>query len=167
MAMKELRIKGLDQCIKAEGAALVLESAGGYALHVILTPEEAHRISHELQIGEGLPHCPCFRSSIYSLITCVISCADVGIGSIVLDALGDDLLSASVQVRSGAEETSVSCHTADALALAIRLQAPIFATDSLDQLLEQKGTEAGTVPLPDEAEATPWLDRVKPDDFVR
>lgn len=167
MAMKELHIKGLDRCMKAEGAALILESAGGHALHVILTPEEAHRISHELQIGEGLPRCPCFRSSIYSLITCVISCTDVGIGSIVLDALGDDLLSASVQIRSGAEETSVPCHTADALALAIRLQAPIFATDSLDRILEQKGTEVGTVPLPDDAEATPWLERVKPDDFAR
>lgn len=95
----------------------------------------------------------------------MISCADVGIGSIVLDALGDDLLSASVQVRSGAEEASVPCHTADALALAIRLQTPVFATDSLDRILEQKGTEVGTVPLPDDAEATPWLDRVKPEDF--
>jgi len=167
MATKQLRIRGLDRCMKAEGAALVLESSGGNELHVILTHEEAHRIAHELQTGEGLPPCPCFRSSIYSLITCLCSHADVCIGSIVLDESGHNLLSASLQVRSSTEETSVPCHTADALALAIRFRAPIFATDSLDRLLERKDNEGALSPLPDDSEAAPWLDTVKPDHFVR
>jgi bifunctional DNase/RNase len=167
VATKELRIKGLDRCMKAEGAILVLESAGGNELHVILTHEEAHRIAHELQAREGPPRCPCFRRSIYSLITCVCSHANVRIGSIVLDESAHELLSASVQVRIGAGETSVPCHTADALALAIRFRAPIFASDSLDRLLDRKGGEARQSSLPDDAEAAPWLDRVTPDDFAR
>jgi len=165
--MRLMKIRGLDQCVKAEGSALVLESSGGNELHVILTPEEAHRIAHELQLQGELPACPCFRNSLCSLVATMISLGDVGIGSIVLDAPGHNLLSASVQVRSSTEETSVPCHTADALALAIRFRAPIFATESLDQLLEWKGNETARSPLPDDAEATPWLDMGKPDDFVR
>jgi hypothetical protein len=97
----------------------------------------------------------------------MVSHGDVGIASIILSPSGDNRLAASVQVRIGPNETSVPCHTADALALAIRLRVPVFATAALAQILDRKGTDSGKIPLPDDAEATPWLDRVKPDDFIR
>ena len=167
MTMRQMTIRGLDQCVKAEGSALVLEFGDAQELHVILTAEESHRIAHELRIEGEPPACPCFRNSLCSLVAIMVSLGDVTIDSIVLRPSGDDRLAASVQVRTGHRDTSVPCHTADALAVAIRLRVPIFATDSLGRLLEQKGAEIGRLPLPDDAEATPWLDRVKPDDFAR
>jgi len=166
MAMRQMTIRGLDQCVKAEGSALVLEFGEGEQLHVILTVEETHRIAHELQIKTELPACPCFRNSVCSLVAFMVSHGDVGIASIVLSPSGDNQLAASVQVRTGPIETSVPCHTADALALAIRLRVPVFATATLSQVLERKGTDGGRDPLPDETEAVPWLDGVKPEDFI-
>jgi bifunctional DNase/RNase len=162
-----MKIRGLDQCVKAEGSALVLEFGEGEELHVILTVEETHRIAHELQIEDEFPTCPCFRNSVCSLVAFMVSHGDVGIASIVLSPSGDNRLAASVQVRTGPVETSVPCRTADALALAIRLRVPVFATATLAQIIEREGTCGGKDPLPDEGEAAPWLDGVKPDDFVR
>ena len=68
-----MTIRALDRCVKAEGLALVLEFREGKDLHVILTPEEAHRIAHELQIEGGLSACPCLRNSICSLIAFMVS----------------------------------------------------------------------------------------------
>lgn len=168
MAMRQITIKGLHGCLREDDrSALVLELGEGEELHVILTVEETHRIAHELRIEGELPACPCFRNSVCSLVAFIVSHGDVGIASIVLSPSGDNRLAASVQVRTGLIETSVPCRTADALALAIRLRVPVFATAALAQILERKGTDGGKVPLPDDAEATPWLDRVKPDDFVR
>lgn len=167
MTMRQMGIRGLHQCGKAEWSALVLEFGEGKELHVNLTVEETHSIAHELQIESELPTCPCFRNSVRSLIAFMVSRGDVGIDSVVLSPSGDNRLAASVQVRTGTQETSVPCHTADALALAIRLRVPVFATETLAQVLERRGTEGGKVPLPDEAEAAPWLDEIKPDDFVR
>lgn len=166
--MRQMTIRGLYRCPREDtGSALVLEFGQGEELHVILTVEETHRIAHELRIEGQIPACPCFRNSVCSLVAFMVSHSDIGIASIILSPSGDNRLAASVQVRTGPIETSVSCHTADALALAIRLRAPIFAAATLAQVLERKGTDGGKDPLPDIAEATPWLDRVKPDDFVR
>ena len=166
MAIRQMTIRGLHHCVKAEGSALVLEFGEGEELHVNLTLEETHRIAHELQIESELPACPCFRNSVCSLVAFMVSHGDVGIDSIVLSPSGDNRLAASVQVRSGPIETSVPCQTADALALAIRLRVPVFATATLAQILERKGTDGGKDPLPDEADAVPWLDGVKPEDFI-
>ncbi len=75
------------------------------------------------------------------------------------------MVAATVQIRAGALDTSAPCHTADALALAIRLHAPVFATETLVKLVEVKGARGWQDPLPADAETAPWLDRITPKDF--
>jgi bifunctional DNase/RNase len=165
MAMTELAVVGLRDCPRVGGKAVILARAEGrQALHIILTPEEAHRIAHELQVESR--DCPCFRNSIYSLVAFMVSCDEVGIDAIFLNPAADHRLAASVHVRTGHIWTLVPCHTADALALAIRLRVPILATEALARLLERERPDGATDPLPDEIEAAPWLDGVKPDDFA-
>ena len=67
---------------------------------------------------------------------------------------------ALVHVRQGESETVVTCYPPDAVALAIREQLPIYATEAaLDHAvpISPPPTEPG--------EVTDWLDHVRPQDF--
>lgn len=166
MAMKEMSITGIHRCDKARRTALILDSSAGWKLWIALTCEEAHRIASELRVESDHPTCRCYTNSLYALIEGLFSLSGIWITSIVLDASGDDMVVATVQIRAGALDTSAPCHTADALALAIRLHAPVFATETLVRLIEAKGAKRSEDPLPADAEAAPWLDGVKPEDFI-
>lgn len=166
MAMKEMSIKGIHRCGKARRTALILDSLAGWKLWIALTREEAHRIASELRIEGEHPACRCRTNSLYALIEGLLSPVGISIASVILDASGGDMVAATVQIRAGALDTSAPCHTADALALAIRLHAPVFATETLVKLVEAKEAKGRQDPLPTDAEAAPWLDTVKPEDFV-
>lgn len=167
MAMKEMSIKGIHRCDKARRTALILDSSAGWKLWIALTREEAHRIASELRIEGDHPACRCRTNSLYAFIEGLLSPSGISIASVILDASGGDMVAATVKIRAGTLDTSAPCHTADALALAIRLHAPVFATETLVKLVEAKGAKGRQDPLPTDAEAAPWLDRVKPCDFVR
>lgn len=167
MTMKEMSIKGIHRCDKARRTALVLDSSAGWKLWIALTREEAHRIASELRVESNHPACRCHTHSLYALIKGLLSPSSISIASVILDASGGDMVVATVRIRVGALDTSAPCHTADALALAIRLHAPVFATETLVKLVEAKGAKGRQGSLPTDAEAAPWLDTVKPEDFAR
>ncbi len=168
MSLKQMSIQGLHRCRKACKTALVLDSSAGWKLWIALTREEAHRIASELRVEDDHPACRCHTNSLYAFIEGLLSPSGISIASVILDAARGDMVVATVQIRAGALDTSAPCHTADALALAIRLHAPVFATETLVKLVEAKGAKGGRQdPLPTDAEAAPWLDAVKPQDFAR
>lgn len=166
MSLKQMSIKGLHRCHKPRSAALVLDSSAGWKLWIALTCEETHRIASELKVGSDHPVCRCSTNSLYALIEGLLSLSGILITSVILDASGDDMVVATVQMRAGPSYTSAPCHTADALALAIRMHAPVFATETLVKLIQAKGAKGRQDPLPTDAEAAPWLDGVKPEGFI-
>jgi bifunctional DNase/RNase len=163
--MKEITITGVHRCSEGERPVLVLETGPETELQIILTPDEAHRIASEWQASMPSSTCPCSRKSIYSLVQWLCWRTGISLSSIVLDASGDDLVVASVRAHGGSAEASAPCQPADALALAIRLRLPVFATETLLQILERKAIETKSSALPGDAEALPWLRSVKPRDF--
>ncbi|GEM_PF-5912197 len=167
MSLKQVSIQGLHRCRKACQAALVLGSSAGWKLWIALTREEAHRIASELQVESNHPACWCHTNSLYAVIEGLLLRTGGEITGVVLDASARDMVMATLRMRTGVVETSTLCRTTDALALAIRLHAPVFATETLVQLIEAKGASGRQDPLPTNVEAAPWLDRVKPCDFVR
>lgn len=166
MSLRQLSIQGLHRCRKVCKAALVLDSSTGWKLWIALTREEAHRIAGELQVERNRPACWCHTNSLYAVIEGLLLCTGAGITGVVLNVSAREMVAATLRMRIGAVETSTPCHTADALALAIRLHAPVFATETLVKLVEAKGSRGRQDPLPTDVEAAPWLDRVKPIDFV-
>jgi bifunctional DNase/RNase len=166
MAMKEITITGFHRCSKGERPVLVMETGPETELHLILTSEEAHRIASEWQNSIGSSACPCSRKSIYSLVQWLCIRTGIAPSSIVLDASEDDLVVASVRARAGTLEVFAPCQPADALALAIRLRLPVFATETLLQILERRAIDTESGPLPGDAEAAPWLRSVTPEQFA-
>lgn len=167
MSLRRMSIQGLHRCGKACRTALILDSSAGWKLWIALTREEAHRIASELRIESDHPACRCHTNSLYALIEGLLSPGGIGITSIILDASRGDMVVATVKMRAGALDTAATCHTADALALAIRLRVPVFATETLAKLVKAKAAGRRQDPLPADAETASWLDRVKPTDFVQ
>lgn len=167
MSLRQMSIQRLHRCKKACKTVLVLNSSAGWKLWIALTREEAHRIASELKIEGNHPACRCYTNSLCALIEGLLSPGGIWITSVILDASGGDVVVATVKIRAGALDTTAACHTADALALAIRLRVPVFATEMLVKLVEAKGAKGGQDPLPTDAETASWLDRLKPADFVQ
>lgn len=167
MTLRQVSIQGLHRCRKRCKTTLVLDSSAGWKLWIALTREEAHRIASELQIESNHPACRCKTNSLYAFIEGLLSPSGIRITSVILDASGDDMVVATVTMRGGTLDRAAACHTADALALAIRLRVPVFATETLARLVEAKEAGRRQDPLPADAEAALWLDRVKPTDFVQ
>lgn len=166
MSLRRMSIQGLHRCGKACRTALILDSSAGWKLWIALTREEAHRIASELRIENDHPACRCHTNSLYAFIEGLLSPGGIGITSVILDASGNNMIVATVKMRTGALDTAAMCHTADALALAIRLRVPVFATETLAKLVEAKDAGRRQDPLPADAVTASWLDRVKPTDFV-
>ncbi|VUZ83722.1 hypothetical protein MELA_00075 [Candidatus Methylomirabilis lanthanidiphila] len=167
MSLRQMSIQGLHRCRKACKTALILDSSAGWKLWIALTREEAHRIASELQIESNRPACRCHANSLYALIEGLLSPGGIGITSVILDASGGDMVVATVKMQTGALDTAATCHTADALALAIRLRVPVFATETLAKLVEAKDAGRRQDPLPADAETASWLDKIKPADFAQ
>jgi len=167
MSLKQMSIQGLHRSRKACRTALILDSSAGWKLRIALTREEAHRIASELQIESDHLACRCHTNSLYALIEGLLSPGGIWITSVILDASGGDMVMATVKMRVGSLDTAATCHTADALALAIRLRIPVFATEMLARLVEAKSAGYRQDPLPADAETAAWLGRIKPTDFVQ
>ncbi len=165
MSLRRMSIQGLHRCPKACKAALVLDSSAGWKLRIALTREEAHRVAGELLVESNHPACRCHTNSLYAVIENLLVRIGGEITGVVLDVSARDMVTATLRMRTGAVETSTLCHTADALALAIRLHAPVFATETLVKLVEVKGARVRQDSLPAEEETAPWLNRVEPIDF--
>ena len=82
--------------------------------------------------------------------------------------LRDNTFYALITLRSDVSEFEVDCRPSDAIALAVRANAPIFAAD---QVIEDSGIEFPDQPEPVETEDVvaqfkEFLENVTPEDFA-
>jgi bifunctional DNase/RNase len=119
---------------------------------------EAQRLAKEL--GRG--RCRC--NPIYDFIQSLLDACGATIGRVVLEDLPGKGLEALVDVTLDgiAVPITLSCFPPDALALALRVQAPIYATPRVLAHAEpwQRCRVAATA-----ADVQRWLGRLRPDDF--
>lgn len=110
------------------------------------------------------------RPMTHDLILLLLESAGVNIRRVLVTELRDKTFFAELELSEGDKVSSVSCRPSDAIALAVRCEAPIFATESV---LEEAGyREPVVTPSPTEAEADEvveqfkeFIDKVSPEDF--
>ena len=120
-------------------------------------PHEAHRLAREL----GRARCTC--NPVYDFILSLLDTFRATLSRVVLDDAGSKGIRALVHVETPEAELTLSCYPPDALALALRVKAPVYATD--EALVHAQSLSAsGTFPA-EPADVRPWLERVKPEDF--
>ncbi|HET8990785.1 MAG TPA: bifunctional nuclease family protein [Acidimicrobiales bacterium] len=150
---------------------LLEEVAGDRVLPIFVGTPEAAAIAYALQ-GVEAP-----RPMSHDLMGHVITALGARLFSVEITELVAGTFYANLRMLRGSEEVVVSARPSDAVALALRVGAPILVSDALmasegrvmDLSEEDEDEEAPVIDVSDEAdlvaELRAFLDRVNPEDF--
>jgi bifunctional DNase/RNase len=107
------------------------------------------------------------RPLTHDLAVTVFAALGGALERVVITEVREHTFYAELHFRTAAGETVVSCRPSDAIALAVRVSAPIFAEESL---LDEAAIDAPEADDDDEEaildEFRDFLDELKPDDFL-
>ncbi len=156
--MLELSLVGVRVELPSNQPIVLLKEVNGDRyLPIWIGAVEATAIAFALQ-GIETP-----RPMTHDLLRDILSETDVSVDRILISDLVDSTFYATIRMGRDGEEIEVSSRPSDAIALAVRINAPIFAEE---QVLDQAGIE-----LKDEEETEvekfrEFLDQVSPADFA-
>jgi bifunctional DNase/RNase len=103
------------------------------------------------------------RPMTHDLIKNILESVDAKVEKIVVNDLRDNTFFALIHLRLGEEEITVDSRPSDAIALALRVGAPIFVEE--DVVRRAKSVEAAPKEADDQEKLKEWLDNLKPEDF--
>jgi uncharacterized protein len=146
---------------QSKGAAVItlVDDTGKRALPLLIGVPEALAIFRELN------RYPSPRPMAYDLFKNVLDGLRVRIDRVVIDAFKDDTFYANIFMNLERAQVVADARPSDAIALALKAQAPIYVVDEVLENAEAMGLtmtaqqEGGTDELED------WLKNVKPEDF--
>ncbi|MFI5385877.1 MAG: bifunctional nuclease family protein [Fimbriimonadales bacterium] len=129
----EVQIEGIFQA-DSQGATsrFVLVSDGDRKLPILIGGFEATAIT--LPLEGSRPD----RPLTHDLIRNILDRLDIRLDRVVIDDLWNGIYYAKLYLRGGKEEMEIDSRPSDAIALAVRFDAPIYVADGiLDQGLEE------------------------------
>lgn len=156
--MLELSLVGVRVELPSNQPIVLLKEVDGERyLPIWIGAVEATAIAFALQ-GIETP-----RPMTHDLLRDILNSTDVSVDRILINDLVDSTFYATIRMGRAGETIEVSSRPSDAIALAVRINAPIYADESV---LEQAGIE-----LKDEEETEverfrQFLDEVSPADFA-
>lgn len=149
---------GLDRSTNTP-VVILREKGGTRVLPIWIGPAEASAIAMELQ-GIKAP-----RPLTHDLLKQIVTGLGGELRRVVISGVRENTYFAELLIRRDEQVFQVDARPSDSIALALRLHAPIFATD---QLLDQSGTESDG-PAPDTAldaeKLKQYLEKLDPQDF--
>ena len=137
----------------------VVEGGGGRTLPILIGHEEATAIAREVQ-GKKPD-----RPLTHDLMRDLLGALDVTIESVVVTELRQSVFFAEIRMRRDGKEVVVSSRPSDAIALAVRTGATIYADDELldnEAILLQEDEEQEEVL----EEFQRFIEQVRPEDFA-
>ena len=144
---------------------------------IILRDEDEKR---SLPIWVGLPEAnaialemekiPSVRPMTHDLIKNILESVDARVAKVVVSDLRDNTFYAVIHLKVGAADITVDSRPSDAIALALRADAPIYVAEEVlakAESVEVKVTKEPETPgkADDPARVKEWLDSIKPGDF--
>lgn len=157
--MTPMRVCEIGRASDNQHAIVVLEDVEQrFRLTFATDAHEAQRLAREM----GRARCTC--NPAYDFIELLLDAAEATISCIVLDDGGTKGIGAIVDLwlTRRSEGLILRCYPPDALALALRAKAPIYATPQV-LVHAQRLSERAVLPPGDDARG--WVQRVNPDDF--
>ena len=156
--MVELSLVGVRVELPSNQPIVLLKEADGERyLPIWIGAVEATAIAFALQ-GIQTP-----RPMTHDLMRDLLNDAGVSVERIVINELVDQTFFALIRMTSGGETKEVSSRPSDAIALAVRINAPIFAAE---EVLEQAGIELKDDEETEVEKFREFLDQVSPEDFA-
>lgn len=160
--MVEMHLAAVRVELPTNTPILLLQEAGGArrTLPIYIGTAEATAIAYALQ-GVVTP-----RPMTHDLMRDLLVEVGAAVECVVITELRESTYFAEIRLLLGGQHHSVSARPSDAIALAARLQAPIFAEDAL---LDAEGV---VLPAEDEAEDEDlvvqfreFIEGIRPEDF--
>jgi uncharacterized protein len=160
--MQEMHIYGVSFDIVGKQPIVLLKTADGNKfLPIWIGHSEAAAILMKLQ-GASTP-----RPMTHDLVTDMLSQLEARVIRITVTELRDSTFYASITIQQDGSELEVDSRPSDAIALAVRAEAPIFADDRVieESAIEfAEGEEVNEEEIVDEFRK--FLDQVTPDEFA-
>ena len=130
--MVQMEVKGVQISSKAYHRVVLKEKEGEAYLHIVIGPNEARAIS--LAHNDQSPA----RPLSYDLACSLLEEAEASISRVTITALHEGIYYAEVHLENADGTTvNVDSRPSDAIALAVRTDAPIFAAKSV---LDEEGS---------------------------
>ena len=103
----------------------------------------------------------------HDLIKNILESLDARVAKIVVNDLKDNTFFAVIHLLLGSSEITVDSRPSDAIALALRVGAPIFVDEEVVQKAKSvEIAKEGEMGKPDDQEKLKeWLENLKPEDF--
>ena len=136
---------------------LLKETEGERYLPIWIGAVEATAIAFALQ-GIETP-----RPMTHDLMRDILQQTDTEVERIVINDLVDQTFFAVIRMSADGKTTEVSSRPSDAIALAVRIDAPLFASE---EVLEQAGIELRDEEETEVEKFREFLDQVTPEDFA-
>jgi bifunctional DNase/RNase len=153
----ELELVGVRVELPHNQPIVLLKERGGERfLPVWIGAVEATAIAFALQ-GVATP-----RPMTHDLMRDLLGSLDVAVERVVVTELREGTYFAEIRMRRDGNEVAVSSRTSDAIALAVRVAAPIFADDAV---LEEAGIQIEDEEEVEVEQFKEFLDTVSPEDF--
>jgi len=159
--MHEMHIYGVSFDIVGKQPIVLLKTADGNKfLPIWIGHSEAAAILMKLQ-GASTP-----RPLTHDLVTSMLAELEARVTRITVTELRDNTFYASITIQQDGSEIEVDSRPSDAIALAVRAEAPIFADDRVieESAIEFEGEEVNEEEIVDEFRKC--LDQVTPDEFA-
>ena len=159
--MQEMQIYGVSFDLVGKQPIVLLKTAeGNKFLPIWIGHPEAAAILMKLQ-SASTP-----RPMTHDLVTDMLEQLGAQVTRITVTELRENTFYAQITVQLDGSEFDVDSRPSDAIALAIRADAPIYAADEVieESAIEFEGEEVNEDEIVDEFKK--FLDRVSPDEFA-
>jgi uncharacterized protein len=159
--MQEMVIYGVSFDLVGKQPIVLLKTADGNRyLPIWIGQPEAAAILMKLQ-GAATP-----RPMTHDLVTELLEQLDAQVVRITVTELRDNTFYASITVQQNGSEIEIDSRPSDAIALAVRADAPIFAADRVieESAIEFEGEEVNEEEIVSDFKK--FLDNVSPEEFV-
>ena len=162
----EMKVKGLTLDPLSKLPILILRAEEDKrTLPIWVGLAEANAIAHELE------KIPTARPMTHDLMKSILEALRARVLKVVVNDLRDNTFFAVLHLQLGAAEITVDARPSDAIALALRVAAPIFVDEAVvtkAQMSESpKEPDAATAPRGEDPDKVKeWLESIKPGDFM-
>ncbi|MDP6284132.1 MAG: bifunctional nuclease family protein [Acidimicrobiales bacterium] len=165
--MIEMELLGVQVELPSNSPLLLLrETEGqGRVLPVVIDTPEAHAIHR------GIEGIRLARPLTHDLLVAMLEELQATIIGVVVTELRERTFFAEIELQVGGEARTISARPSDAIAIAVRTDTPIYASEDVlaeaGQVIEEHPSDGGSDNDPDELldEFKQFLDDVNPDDF--
>ena len=154
----EVKVMGIVVDPKASNPVVVLvDLSGQKAFPIWIGVFEAEAISR------GLEDVVTLRPMTHDLMKQILDTFQVTLNRVVIHDLKENTFYANLYLNVDGEELIVDSRPSDAIALAVRVKAPIFVSESVIEATKQMGIFASNLLEGDELKTI--IENMKPEDF--